>query len=219
MPFAARAASPRTPMNTPLLTPAITLRLPFTGTWFVAHGGDTLNVNHHMAVRAQWFGIDFARVGGPSGRELAREPAATVEDCHSWDQEVLSPLAGVVVGAESHHTDNPLGTVDTVHPVGNFVEIRSAGGLHVFIAHLRQGSVRVKAGDTLAAGQVLGRCGNSGHSTMPHVHLHVQDAAGFGHGSGVMAAFEGIDVELSGRSFTNVAWPLLRGLFVRPHRP
>lgn len=201
------------------MTPALTLRLPFSGRWFVAHGGDTINVNHHMQVRAQWFGIDFARVGGPSGRELAREPATDVADGHSWQQPVLSPLAGEVVRAESGHPDNALGVVDTDHPAGNVVAIRSDAGLFVFLAHLRQGSVRVAAGDRVAAGQVLGLCGNSGHSTMPHVHLHVQTEAAFGHGSGVLAEFEGIDVELSGRVFHDVTWPLIRGLFVQPHQP
>lgn len=201
------------------LAPAITLRLPFSGTWYVAHGGDTLNVNHHMAVRAQWFGIDFARVGGPGGRQLADEPATSVAHCHSWNMPVLSPLAGVVVAAASHHPDNPLGEVDTAQPAGNFVQIRSAGGLHVVLAHLRQGSLLVEAGQRVEAGQPLGRCGNSGHSTMPYVHLHVQDAAGFGDGTGQLAEFEGIDVDLSGRRFANVTWPLMRGLFVRPHEP
>ena len=49
---------------------AASYRLPFSGTWFVAQGGDTPNVNHHMQVRSQAFGIDFIKVAGPSGRAL-----------------------------------------------------------------------------------------------------------------------------------------------------
>jgi hypothetical protein len=204
-------------MNRPQFTPALTLRLPFSGMWFVAQGGDTLNANHHMVVRSQWFGVDFAHVDGPIGRELAREPATKVEDSYSWNQQVLSPLAGVVVQAESDHLDNSLGTVDTSNPAGNFIEISSDSGFYVFLAHFKQGSIRVKTGDQVVPGQVLCLCGNSGNSSMPHVHIHVQKEAGLGQGTGQLVQFEGIDVELSGRTFKNVTWPMLRGQFVQPH--
>jgi hypothetical protein len=59
-------------------------RLPFHGRWFVMQGGDTPNVNQHMSNRAQWYGIDFMKVDGPTGRTLtaAEHPAAT--DFYSW---------------------------------------------------------------------------------------------------------------------------------------
>jgi hypothetical protein len=204
-------------MNHLLLSPSATLRLPFSGKWFVAQGGDTLNVNHHMEVRSQWFGVDFARVDGPVGRGLARESAKSLEDYYSWNQPVLSPLEGIVIQIESDHPDNRVGTVDTTSSAGNFIEIRSDSGLYVFLAHFKQGSIRAKVGDQLQPGQILGLCGNSGNSTMPHVHIHLQNEPGLGQGEGQLAQFEGIDVALSGRVFKNVAWPMLRGLFVQPH--
>jgi len=36
--------------------------LPFMGRWFVMQGGDTPNVNHHMDVVAQWYGLDHTHV-------------------------------------------------------------------------------------------------------------------------------------------------------------
>ena len=47
------------------------------------------------------------------------------------------------------------------------------------IGHLQQGSIRVKEGDRVAAGTVLGLTGNSGNSTGPHIHIHVQDEQDF----------------------------------------
>lgn len=41
--------------------------------------------------------------------------------------------------------------------------------------HLQLKSVRVKAGDTVRRGQVLGLVGNSGHTDAPHLHFHVSD--------------------------------------------
>jgi murein DD-endopeptidase MepM/ murein hydrolase activator NlpD len=60
---------------------------------------------------------------------------------------------------------------------GNHVILEvGAGGLYLVVAHLRCGSVAVQPGQALLAGQPLGRCGNSGNSTQPHVHLQVMDA-------------------------------------------
>src|SRR4051812_15454342 len=61
------------------------LQLPFEGVWFVMQGGDTINVNQHMASAAQAFAIDFAKVGGPSQRQLSTTagPPTRIEDFYS----------------------------------------------------------------------------------------------------------------------------------------
>ena len=48
-------------------------------------------------------------------------------------------------------------------------------GRFAFYAHLQPGSVRVKVGDTVKTGQVLGLLGNSGNSDAPHLHFHIMD--------------------------------------------
>ena len=78
--------------------------------------------------------------------------------------------------------------MDRANPVGNHVVI-DHGGEFSFLAHLRQGSVSVKAGDRVSAGQPLGRCGNSGNTTMPHLHYHLQTTAVFAQGAGLPAQF------------------------------
>jgi murein DD-endopeptidase MepM/ murein hydrolase activator NlpD len=64
--------------------------------------------------------------------------------------------------------------MDAEHPLGNHVVIQPAAGGHLFLAHLRQGSVSVSEGDELHEGQPVGACGNSGNSSEPHVHVHYQ---------------------------------------------
>ena len=49
------------------------------------------------------------------------------------------------------------------------------GGRFAFYAHLQPGSLRVKTGDKVRGGQVLGLVGNSGNSTEPHLHFHISD--------------------------------------------
>ncbi|MCC7125190.1 MAG: M23 family metallopeptidase [Acidobacteria bacterium] len=151
------------------------LQLPFDGRWFVMQGGDTPNVNHHVTIAAQAFGIDFVRVGGVGGRQLSDGTPASVEDFYSWGQPVLSPAGGTVVGVVNDQPDNVLGKKDTARPAGNHVVIDLGNGRYAFLAHMQRGSVPVKAGDTIRPGQRLGLCGNSGNSDYPHIHLHVQN--------------------------------------------
>jgi murein DD-endopeptidase MepM/ murein hydrolase activator NlpD len=56
------------------------------------------------------------------------------------------------------------------------VIIDLGGGHFAFYAHFQPGSLRVKLGDRVKRGQVLGLVGNSGNSTEPHLHFHVSDA-------------------------------------------
>ncbi len=198
---------------------ADTFRLPFEGRWFVGQGGDTPNVNQHMAARAlpQLYAIDFMKVGGTSGRQLNTGDGKQVSDYFSWDQPVLAPCDGEAIAAIDEFPDNKIGETDKAHPAGNHVVIKTADGKFVFVAHLRSHSMKVKTGDRVKAGQQLGNCGNSGNTTAPHVHLHVQDTADLKAGMGQNIEFTGIDVDLSGKHFDNVTWPLIRGLFVENH--
>ena len=190
------------------------LQLPFEGRWFVAQAGDTSNVNHHMQVREQAFGVDFVKAGGAAGRDLAAGNASRLEDFFGWGAAVLAPASGIVVRVVSDLPDNSLGTKDPEHPPGNHLVIETGDGRFVFVAHLQQGSAKLDVGDRVRAGQPIGRCGNSGNSDFPHIHLHVQDRLEGGIGQNPI--FGPIDVELTGKVFSGVDWPLIRGLFVSP---
>jgi len=66
-------------------------------------------------------------------------------------------------------------TLDTV--AGNYVIIEHERGRYALYAHLQPKSLRVKVGNHVRRGQVLGRLGNSGNSDAPHVHFHLCDAS------------------------------------------
>jgi hypothetical protein len=192
------------------------LSLPFQDPWFVMQGGDTLNVNHHMAVESQWFAVDFAKVGGRSGRELARNDGSQCADFYSWEASVLAPVDTTVVFVEDRWPDNAVGEADRDHPAGNHIVLQR-DSVFYWLAHLKRGSVALRAGDRVKRGERIAACGNSGNSGFPHVHLHATRSSLFGQGRGENLEFTGIDVELTGRRFSNVSWPLIRGLFVKNH--
>jgi len=64
-------------------------------------------------------------------------------------------------------------TLETIG--GNHVVLDLGGGRFAFYAHLQPGNIKVKIGDKVKRGQVLGLIGNSGNSTEPHLHFHVTD--------------------------------------------
>lgn len=193
-----------------------TARLPSAQPLFVWQGGDTPNVNYHMAISSQAYAVDFAVVGGAGGRELSRPQPTRAEDFFCWDTAVLSPTPGRVVAIVNTLPDNTLGAKDAAHPLGNHVVIQ-AGDRFFYVAHLRQRSLSVQVGDSVWAGTVLGRCVNSGNTDFPHIHVHATHSAVFGEGVGINVTYGPMHVSLAGKEFTNVEWPLLRGLWV--HAP
>jgi hypothetical protein len=112
----------------------------------------------------------------------------SVEDTLTWSSPVFSPVDGTVVTSRDGVKDRmkicflyDLFTLLTNKPKetdgfgafgGNHVMIRS-GNSYVLLCHLRDGSVGVKKGDTVRAGQKLAEVGNSGSSIQPHLHLQV----------------------------------------------
>jgi hypothetical protein len=86
---------------------------------------------------------------------------------------VLSPCKGEVALVVDGIEDMSVPVMDRDHMAGNHVAI-NCGDFFVILAHLRQGSIAVAAGDTVKAGDILGQMGNSGNSSEPHLHVHAQ---------------------------------------------
>jgi len=154
--------------------PPLELAFPLgPGRYVVAQGGPPL-LNRHAANPAQSAALDLLALG-PLGSRCS-PPAVypgRLERYAVFDRPVVAPCAGRVVEAVDGVTDleAPLRTPD--RPPGNCVAI-DADGTFVLLAHLRRDSVLVSEGDHVAVGQPLGRVGNSGNSSEPHLHIHAE---------------------------------------------
>ena len=58
---------------------------------------------------------------------------------------------------------------------GNMLVIDIGGGAYAFYAHMQRGSLKVKLGEHVRAGDVIGLLGNTGNTDAPHLHFHVMD--------------------------------------------
>ena len=153
------------------------LRLPFTGTWTVFWGGRTIEQNYHAIARDQRFAYDLVVMEkGSSHRGEGKKNA----DYLAWGRPILASGAGRVVAVVDGIPENVPGAMPTDAPEGNHVVIDHGNGEISHFAHLVPGSIPVHVGDVVKAGQLLGKCGNSGHSSEPHLHYHLQNADGDG---------------------------------------
>ncbi|MFB7605628.1 M23 family metallopeptidase [Streptomyces gardneri] len=85
---------------------------------------------------------------------------------------------------------------------GNHLVLDLGDGTYAMYAHLRRGSLAVRAGDRVVAGQELARCGNSGNSTEPHVHFQLMDGPDLETARGVPFTWRGVGVPANGETFT-----------------
>jgi len=168
-------------------------RLPFgvpaAGSWYVAWGGDDHISNKHVVATDQRFAYDFVVT---RGRDVFRGDGTTNEDHYCWNEPIYAPAAGRVVQAVGDVADNPPGTSPpAAPPAGNHVVIDHGNGAFSFLAHFRLGSLSVRPGQQVTRGTLLGRCGNSGRSELPHLHYHLQNAPAYGEGEGLPVSFRG----------------------------
>jgi len=98
-------------------------------------------------------------------------------DFPSYNQPIVADAQGVVVIAVDGVPDNTPGHGNKYDMHGNFVVIDHQNGEFSLFAHLVPGSLRVKPGMFVAAGAEIGRCGNTGQSTMAHLHWQVMTDA------------------------------------------
>lgn len=186
-----------------------------------SHGTDQLGQRYAYDIT----GVDEAgRLGPKRGWRawLWREDPGTFP---GFGSPVVAPADGVVVEASDGIADRPairsvplllaflarmltfavrarddFARIGIDKLLGNhvIVALDKADGTHAAHMHLRHGSLRVKQGDRVVAGQVIATLGNSGNTTQPHLHFQLMDGPDPATALGVPAAFD-IEVARDGR--------------------
>ena len=145
----------------------IGLFLPVSGDWTIQQGMDG-----EWTHKGQWKeALDLViEQESKTFKNLGLE----LEDYYCFNQPVYSPIDGYVTEVIHHLKDNKIEEVDNKNNWGNTIIIRSVHGFYVQLSHLKKESVSVKIGQYIYAGQEIAKCGNSGYSREPHLHLQVQ---------------------------------------------
>lgn len=163
------------------------VHLPFAGAWFVATGGPDPAHNRHAGSSAQRYAYDFVvQRGGVTHRGDGRRNA----DYFAYGQPILAPVSGMVVVKVDGVPENVPGQMNSYDIAGNYLLIDDSHQEWVLLAHLQPHSSHVEVGQHLVMGQEVGLCGNSGRSSEPHLHFHMQNNADANRAAGLPITFQ-----------------------------
>ncbi|MFE1646511.1 M23 family metallopeptidase [Microbacterium sp. P01] len=189
---------------------SVDLSYPFEGRWRVQNSPADRVPSHGTTAFASSYAIDFVPVD-LRGRTAPIRVGTLVrpeppERFRGFGLILRAPVDGIVVLTHDSEPDHPayrglpsVGYALTqrrraqagwVALAGNHVLIET-DGIVVALCHLQQGSIEVQPGERVDVGDALGRCGNSGNSTEPHVHVQVVDNIDIDQARAVRMTFDG----------------------------
>ncbi|MET9536297.1 M23 family metallopeptidase [Streptomyces sp. NPDC006553] len=195
---------------------------PVTGRWSALNSPADRTPSHGTHQLGQTYAIDITREDEAKPRPGFAWLWPVVrrsEDFPAFGAPLLAVADATVVHAEDGQRDHLsrnslLGvlylllvesgarSIGGAHRItGNHLVLDLGDGTYAMYAHLRRGSLAVRPGDRVRAGQELARCGNSGNSTEPHVHFQLMDGPDLDTASGVPFTWRGVGVPKNGETF------------------
>ncbi|HEV2169297.1 MAG TPA: M23 family metallopeptidase, partial [Candidatus Binatus sp.] len=169
----------------------IVIHSPLKGKNWLAANGPSNTSAHRRAMLpvdgrphiGQRYAIDWIQLGD-DGTSFTGDEHDN-KSYHAYDQEIHAVADGKIVEVKDGIPENVPNsgklavqiTSDTLP--GNRIIQELSEGHYAAYAHLRPGTIKVKVGDTVHAGDVLAHLGNTGNSSEPHLHFQVCDAPSF----------------------------------------
>lgn len=151
----------------------VDLDSPLRGTNVVLSGGSSPFTNAHFRVRPQSFALDIVGVNIVGNRASPSGGRGDLGSYVIYGAPVFSPCDGRISAVVDKLPDYSPPDRDTENPAGNHVLIE-CNDFEVLLAHLQQRSVTVTVGELVTTGAPLGRVGNSGNTSEPHLHIHAE---------------------------------------------
>lgn len=184
--------APRTPQHR-----SFSMVAPVHGSWLAVNSPGQRLPSHGARALGQYAAIDLIRAGTSDTARMLRPGwrGTPPEEFSTFGAGIHAMAAGRVIRAHSRAPDHrarntrpallfmttveaflrSLGGARALY--GNHVIVAQEGGSFAVYAHLRQDSVTVECGDRVVVGQQLAEAGNSGNSSLPHLHVHLMDRA------------------------------------------
>ena len=164
------------------------LVLPFKEEWTVFWGGDTEASNYHVKYEAQKNAFDIL-ITDEKGKSYQTN-GKTNQDYYAFGKKLFAPCDAEVVIVVDGVKDNQPGEVNLYFVSGNTVVLKTRHNEYLFFAHFKQNSIVVKQGQKIKQGELLGLCGNSGNSSEPHLHFHIQNIEDINKATGAKCYFD-----------------------------
>lgn len=191
----------------------VELESPVRGEWVAMNSPGQRLPSHGTLTRGQFSAVDVCTPAGARtpplvhGGLLGDRP----ERYGAFGRPIRSMAAGVVIRVRDGQRDHRARSTwpallwmmtgeamlreigGTRKVLGNHVVVDHGDGTFAAYAHVRRGTAAVREGDRVAAGQVLAEVGNTGNSSMPHLHVQLMDRARTDAASGIPMRWRGIE--------------------------
>lgn len=143
---------------------------PLKGTWRWRNGPCETVLHTHHQYPEQSFAYDI--LVEKNGASYAGDPNLNAS-YFAFGQPFFAALPGKVVLVDDTHDDNDGASPTPKNPDGdnNEIVVERDDGVRCVYTHLSKGSAKVKVGDAVSAGDELGKVGNAGQSSEPHLHF------------------------------------------------
>lgn len=142
------------------------------GTYYISQGGNSIHINHHYSYPPQKYALDIKKLNefGTRAKGIIPKQLSRYE---IFEDIIYSPCDGEVIKVAGDRPDLIPLAMDKKRPLGNYVAINHKGTI-VYLVHMMKDSLMVKQGDLVKVGQPIGRVGNSGNTSEPHLHMHAE---------------------------------------------
>ena len=180
----------------------IVIHSPLQGKNWLAANGPSNTSAHRRAILpvngephiGQRYAIDWVQLGD-DGQTFSGDKSLN-SSYHAWDQLIHAVGDGTIVEVQDGIPENVPNSGKLAVPIsyetlaGNHIIEDLGGGHFGAYAHLRPGTLKVKVGDHVHAGDVIAHLGNTGNSSEPHLHFQVCDAPSFPASEGLPFAID-----------------------------
>ncbi len=167
------------------------LSFPLHGEWTIYQGGRMVPENELATTTSERFAYEMVML---NAGQMFTHNGATNEEWFAFGQPVLADANGTVAKVMNGYLDNAPYHPDADAKHGNVVVIDHGDGEFSVYSHLKQGSLMVKAGDRVKAGEKIAEVGNSGDTQFPRLEYSLQTSAELNGSQGLPATFEHLKV-------------------------
>lgn len=166
------------------------------------HRNDIITTEGRTRV-PQRFAVDWIKVDAEGSPTKPGTDPNKNDSFYCYGEKVYAVADGVVASVSDELSDNaPVGSIikkaqSIEHAAGNVVGVEMGRGSYGFYCHLQPNSIKLKVGDHVKKGDVIGLLGNSGNSTAPHLHFHIVDKNNVLGAEGIPYVFDKFTVQMT----------------------
>jgi len=121
------------------------------------------------------FAIDFIKMDGDGKNTIRNEDE--VKNWIGYGADVLAVADGIVISTNDEFSESPtLSAHEDYLPekaTGNYISLEIGTNTFAFYEHLKPRSIKVKPGQFVKKGDIIGSLGFTGNTTGPHLHFHI----------------------------------------------